>query len=72
MNDEWGMGKNLPGDALRPVRRAGMVDATKGAKMGTVLSAIQSVFGEFSVSDIQEACPAVGIEGFTVLTQTSP
>ncbi|MEI8122638.1 MAG: Fic family protein [bacterium] len=43
-------------------RRAGTVDTTKGAKTGTVLNAVQSFMGDFAVSDIQEACPAVGID----------
>jgi Fic family protein len=42
--------------------RVGDVSAAKGAKTATVLEAIRSVPGDFSIKDIQKRCPAVGID----------
>lgn len=43
-------------------QRVGLVSTAKGAKTATVLDAIRSMKGEFSVKDVQERCPAVGID----------
>ncbi|KAF0221304.1 MAG: Filamentation induced by cAMP protein [Geobacteraceae bacterium] len=42
--------------------RVGDVSAAKGAKTATVLEAIRSMHGDFSIKDIQKRCPAVGID----------
>ena len=39
--------------------RAGNVKAARGAKTGIVAMAIESQVGEFSISDIERACPSV-------------
>ncbi len=43
-------------------RRAGEVKAPRGAKAGLVLAAIRQQFGEFRLTDIEQACPGVGRE----------
>ena len=43
-------------------QRVGLVSTVKGAKTATVLDAVRSMKGEFSVKDVQERCPAVGID----------
>ncbi|MDD2735047.1 MAG: Fic family protein [Desulfuromonadaceae bacterium] len=42
--------------------RVGDISSEKGAKTATVLEAIRSVHGDFSIKDIQKRCPAVGID----------
>lgn len=42
--------------------RVGDISAAKGAKTATVLEAIRSMPGDFSIKDIQKRCPAVGID----------
>lgn len=42
--------------------RAGSLLTAKGSKSDRVLAAIQSFIHEFSVKDLQEACPDVGID----------
>jgi len=42
--------------------RVGDISAAKGAKTATVLEAVQSMPGDFSIKDIQMRCPAVGID----------
>lgn len=42
--------------------RLGMVENGKGVKTSTVLSAIQQFYGEFSIQELQEVCPTVGID----------
>jgi Fic family protein len=43
-------------------RRVGLVTTFKGAKTAMVLEAIRNIQGEFSISDLQERCPTVGID----------
>jgi Fic family protein len=42
--------------------RVGDIASAKGAKTATVLEAIGSTHGDFSIKDIQKRCPAVGID----------
>ncbi len=42
--------------------RVGDISSEKGAKTATVLEAIRSVHGDFSIKDIQKRCPSVGID----------
>jgi len=42
--------------------RAGLLTSVRGAKRRMVLDAIEHAFGDFSVSDLQQACPTVGID----------
>jgi Fic family protein len=42
--------------------RVGDIASAKGAKTATVLEAIKSMHGDFSIKDIQTRCPAVGID----------
>lgn len=43
-------------------RRVGLVTTFKGAKTAMVLEAIRNTKGEFSISDLHERCPTVGID----------
>ncbi|MBE0448222.1 MAG: Fic family protein [Actinobacteria bacterium] len=43
-------------------RRVGLVTTSKGAKTAMVLDAISNIHGEFSVKNLQELCPTVGID----------
>lgn len=43
-------------------RTGHLLTAARGAKSDTVLQAINAFFGEFSVKDLQEACPHVSID----------
>jgi len=43
-------------------RRVGLITTSKGAKTAMVFDAIRNITGEFSISDIQEQCPMVGID----------
>ncbi len=40
--------------------RVSVLEHSKGIKSATVLSAIKQFFGEFSIQDVQAACPTVG------------
>ena len=42
--------------------RVGVLTASRGAKSEMVLSAIRRFHGDFSVGDLQEQCPNVGID----------
>jgi hypothetical protein len=42
--------------------RTGLLTTARGAKSEMVLAAINSFFGEFSIKDLQEACPHVSID----------
>lgn len=42
--------------------RLGVIENSKGVKSAAVLSCIQQFYGEFSIQEIQEACPTVGID----------
>ncbi len=42
--------------------RVGTLMSARGSKTGMVLDAIRASFGEFSVKDLQERCPHVGID----------
>ncbi len=43
-------------------QRLGNIDNSKGVKSAAVLTCIQQFYGEFSIQEIQEACPTVGID----------
>lgn len=43
-------------------RRLGVIESSKGVKSAAVLSCIQQFYGEFSIQEIQESCPTVGID----------
>ena len=43
-------------------RRVGVVNGWRGAKTAMVRDAIAHLVGEFSVADLQEGCPTVGID----------
>ena len=43
-------------------RRVGVVQSQRGAKTALVQDAIAHLSGEFSVADLQERCPTVGID----------
>lgn len=43
-------------------QRLGVVENSKGVKSAIVLSFIQQFYGEFSIQELQEACPTVGID----------
>lgn len=43
-------------------QRVGMVSTAKGAKRQMILDAIAHKYGDFSASEIQEACPSVGVD----------
>lgn len=43
-------------------QRVGLVTSVKGAKTAMVLDAISNLHGEFSIKDLQERCPTVGID----------
>lgn len=43
-------------------KRLGVIESSKGVKSAAVLSCIQQFYGEFSIKEIQEACPTVGID----------
>ena len=42
--------------------RVGTLTSTRGSKTGMVLGAIRASYGEFSVKEVQERCPHVGID----------
>jgi Fic family protein len=42
--------------------RVGDIAASKGAKTATILDAIRNTRGDFSVKDLQNQCPSVGID----------
>lgn len=42
--------------------RVGLVSSVKGAKTAMVLDAISNIPGDFSIKDLQERCPTVGID----------
>lgn len=42
--------------------RLGVIESSKGVKSNAVLSCIQQFYGEFSVQEIQAACPTVGLD----------
>ena len=42
--------------------RLGVIESSKGVKSAAVLSCIQQFYGEFSIQEIQESCPTVGID----------
>lgn len=42
--------------------RLGVIESSKGVKSAAVLSCIQQFYGEFSIQEIQETCPTVGID----------
>lgn len=43
-------------------RRVGTVHGARGSKTALVLDVIGRIPGEFSVADLQERCPTVGID----------
>ncbi len=43
-------------------QRVGLVTSVKGAKTAMVLDAINNIVGDFSIKDLQEQCPTVGID----------
>lgn len=43
-------------------QRVGMISTAKGAKRQMILDAIAHKYGDFSASEIQEACPSVGVD----------
>ncbi|MFH7026659.1 MAG: Fic family protein [Heteroscytonema crispum UTEX LB 1556] len=43
-------------------QRVGLVTSVKGAKTAMVLDAINNIVGDFSIKDLQEQCPSVGID----------
>jgi Fic family protein len=43
-------------------KRAGLIAETKGSKTALVLSVLQQFQGEFSIQELQELCPTVGID----------
>ena len=43
-------------------QRVGLVTSVKGAKTAMVLDAISNMIGDFSIKDLQERCPTVGID----------
>ncbi|OCQ92637.1 cell filamentation protein Fic [Nostoc sp. MBR 210] len=43
-------------------QRVGLVSSAKGAKTAMVLDAISNIPGDFSIKDLQERCPTVGID----------
>ncbi|QFS47095.1 Fic family protein [Nostoc sphaeroides] len=43
-------------------QRVGLVSSVKGAKTAMVLDAISNIPGDFSIKDLQERCPTVGID----------
>ncbi|MBN3938876.1 Fic family protein [Nostoc sp. NMS9] len=43
-------------------QRVGLVSSVKGAKTAIVLDAISNIPGDFSIKDLQERCPTVGID----------
>jgi Fic family protein len=43
-------------------RRVGELSSPRGEKTALIVAAVESKVGEFSVSDIQDACPGVGID----------
>lgn len=43
-------------------QRVGSVTSTKGAKTAMVLNSITNMLGDFSIKDLQEQCPIVGID----------
>jgi hypothetical protein len=43
-------------------QRVGLLTTARGAKTEMVLAAIQAMHGEFSVKDLQDRCPHVGID----------
>lgn len=43
-------------------QRVGMVQGRRGAKTALVLDTINHIVGEFSVADIRERCPGVGLD----------
>lgn len=42
--------------------RVGIVSGARGAKTDAVLTAIESFHGDFTVAQIQQQCPTVGID----------
>lgn len=42
--------------------RVGLVTSAKGAKTAMVLDAVSNMPGDFSIKDLQERCPTVGID----------
>jgi Fic family protein len=42
--------------------RLGFIENSKGIKSAAVLSYIQQIYGEFSIQEVQDACPTVGID----------
>ncbi|KYC37245.1 cell filamentation protein Fic [Scytonema hofmannii PCC 7110] len=42
--------------------RVGLVSSAKGAKTAMVLGAVNNIPGDFSIKDLQERCPTVGID----------
>jgi Fic family protein len=43
-------------------KRVGLVSSAKGAKTAMVLDAVSNIPGDFSIKDLQERCPTVGID----------
>ncbi|WP_235018939.1 Fic family protein [Tolypothrix sp. NIES-4075] len=43
-------------------QRVGLVTSVKGAKTAMVLDALNNMSGDFSIKDLQERCPTVGID----------
>ncbi|MUG97601.1 cell filamentation protein Fic [Scytonema sp. UIC 10036] len=43
-------------------KRVGLVTSAKGAKTAMVLDAVSNIPGDFSIKDVQERCPTVGID----------
>jgi hypothetical protein len=43
-------------------QRVGLLMTARGAKTEMVLEAIQAVYGEFSVKQLQERCPHVSVD----------
>lgn len=43
-------------------RRVGLITTARGSKTAMVLDVIRNMHGEFSITDLQERCPTVGID----------
>lgn len=43
-------------------KRAGLIAETKGSKTALILDTLEQFRGEFSIQELQELCPTVGID----------
>jgi len=59
---EYFMGVMLFGSYQEFERRVGLVTASRGSKTAMILDAIEHFMSDFTIRDLQERCPQVGID----------